>query len=143
MALYHALMESILADEDAMDQSVTDKQKKRKPDDEDRDDDPLAGPDQGPLKKRKTSKDDEPSKRIKSTSSFEGNTSSQPMPKSIGRMKLARSDHQFYSSWEGDFLSFIELTSRECASRCSKSSSTLKVMSCRDLAVAFDAQFSF
>ncbi|GKB18202.1 hypothetical protein Tco_0852125 [Tanacetum coccineum] len=84
MALYHALMESILADEDAMDQSVTDKQKKRKPDDEDRDDDPLAGPGQGLLKKRKTSKDVEPSKRLKSTSSSEGNTSSQPTPKSTG-----------------------------------------------------------
>ncbi|GJW36468.1 hypothetical protein Tco_0059388 [Tanacetum coccineum] len=41
----HALMESILADEDAMDKGVADIQKKRKPDDADRDEDPPAGPD--------------------------------------------------------------------------------------------------
>ncbi|GKF90371.1 hypothetical protein Tco_0274072, partial [Tanacetum coccineum] len=76
-ALYHALMESILMDEDAMDQGVADKQKKRKPADDDRDEDPPAGSDQG-LEKRKTSKDAEPSKRSKSTGSFKGNTSSQP-----------------------------------------------------------------
>nr|GEW28310.1 hypothetical protein [Tanacetum cinerariifolium] len=55
-ALYHTLMESILTDEDAMDQGVTDKQKKRKLDDNDRDEDPLTGSDQG-LKKMKTSDD--------------------------------------------------------------------------------------
>ncbi|GJY32581.1 hypothetical protein Tco_0417050 [Tanacetum coccineum] len=44
-ALFHALMESILADEDAMDKGVADIQKKRKPDDADRDEDPPAGPD--------------------------------------------------------------------------------------------------
>ncbi|GJS48797.1 hypothetical protein Tco_0598918 [Tanacetum coccineum] len=42
-ALYHALMESILVDEDAMDKGVADIQKKRKPDDADRDEDPPAG----------------------------------------------------------------------------------------------------
>ncbi|GJZ70501.1 hypothetical protein Tco_0634051 [Tanacetum coccineum] len=36
-ALYHALMESILEDENAMDKGVADKSKKRKPDDADRD----------------------------------------------------------------------------------------------------------
>ncbi|GKE41271.1 hypothetical protein Tco_1464676 [Tanacetum coccineum] len=50
-ALFHALMESILADEDAMDKGVADIQKKRKPDDADRDEDPPAGPDQGQLAK--------------------------------------------------------------------------------------------
>ncbi|GKB91755.1 hypothetical protein Tco_0964027 [Tanacetum coccineum] len=50
-ALYHALMESILEDEDAMDKGVADKLKKRKPDDADRDEDPPAGPDQGDLTK--------------------------------------------------------------------------------------------
>ncbi|GJW26339.1 putative reverse transcriptase domain-containing protein [Tanacetum coccineum] len=45
-ALYHALMESILDDEDAMDQCVADKLKKRKSDDADRDECPPAGPDQ-------------------------------------------------------------------------------------------------
>ncbi|GKA72507.1 hypothetical protein Tco_0778723 [Tanacetum coccineum] len=59
-ALYHALMESILEDEDAMDKGVAEKLKKRKPDDADRDEDPPAGPDQG-LKRRKTHKDVEPS----------------------------------------------------------------------------------
>ncbi|GKE33104.1 hypothetical protein Tco_1452426, partial [Tanacetum coccineum] len=46
-------------DEDAMDQGVAYEQKERKPADDDRDEDPPAGPDQG-LKKRKTSKDVEP-----------------------------------------------------------------------------------
>ncbi|GKB84187.1 hypothetical protein Tco_0956459 [Tanacetum coccineum] len=41
-ALYHALMESILKDEDAMDKGVADKSKKRKPDDADKDEGPLA-----------------------------------------------------------------------------------------------------
>ncbi|GKC40688.1 hypothetical protein Tco_1053072, partial [Tanacetum coccineum] len=64
-ALYHALMESILADEEVMDH----------------DEDPPAGLDQG-LKRRKTSKDVEPSKRSKLTDSSKGNTSSQLKPKS-------------------------------------------------------------
>nr|GEZ94687.1 putative reverse transcriptase domain-containing protein [Tanacetum cinerariifolium] len=78
-------MESILADEDDMDQGVADKSKKRNPgDDDDRDEDPPARPDQG-FKRRKTSKDDEPSKRSNPTGSFKGNTSSEPKTKSIGR----------------------------------------------------------
>ncbi|GJU97575.1 hypothetical protein Tco_1326846, partial [Tanacetum coccineum] len=58
MTLYHALKESILADEDAMDQGVAnlDKQKKRKPTNDDREEDPPVGSDQR-LKKRKTSDD--------------------------------------------------------------------------------------
>ncbi|GJY32055.1 hypothetical protein Tco_0415550 [Tanacetum coccineum] len=43
-ALYHALMESILADKDVMDKGVTEIQKKRKPDDADRDENHPAGP---------------------------------------------------------------------------------------------------
>ncbi|GKA42712.1 hypothetical protein Tco_0735372 [Tanacetum coccineum] len=84
--LYHALMESLIADEDAMDQEVADliKHKKRPHDDEDRDQDPPAGSNQR-LKKRKTSKDAEPSKRSKSTGSSKGNTSSQINPKSTGK----------------------------------------------------------
>ncbi|GKC30542.1 hypothetical protein Tco_1037836 [Tanacetum coccineum] len=62
VSLYHALMESILIDEDAMDQDVADKQKKKKPDDEDRGEDPSTRSDQG-LKKRKKSKDAELPKR--------------------------------------------------------------------------------
>ncbi|GJZ46492.1 hypothetical protein Tco_0594088 [Tanacetum coccineum] len=46
-ALYHALMESILEDEDAMDEGVADKLKKRKPDDADKDEGPSVGSDQG------------------------------------------------------------------------------------------------
>ncbi|GJV03324.1 hypothetical protein Tco_1336893 [Tanacetum coccineum] len=65
-ALYHALMKSILEDEDAMYKGVTDRLKKRNPDDADRDEGPPVGPDQG-LKRKKTSKDVEPSKKAKST----------------------------------------------------------------------------
>ncbi|GJY95345.1 hypothetical protein Tco_0511706 [Tanacetum coccineum] len=45
MTLYHALMESVLADEDPMDQGVADldKQNKRKPADDDRNEDPPFG----------------------------------------------------------------------------------------------------
>ncbi|GJV53559.1 hypothetical protein Tco_1449300 [Tanacetum coccineum] len=76
-ALYHALMESILADEDAMDKGVADIQKKRKPDDADRDEDPPARPDQG-LKRRNTSKDTKQSKKAKSIRTSKGTTKSQP-----------------------------------------------------------------
>ncbi|GKA68806.1 hypothetical protein Tco_0768723, partial [Tanacetum coccineum] len=65
VALYHALIESILADEDAMDQGVADKQKKRKHDDEDRDEDPPVGSDQG-LKKQKTTRQAKMLNRLKS-----------------------------------------------------------------------------
>ncbi|GJS62374.1 hypothetical protein Tco_0657158 [Tanacetum coccineum] len=44
-ALYHALMESILEDEEAMDKGVTDQLKKRKQDDADKDEGPFAGSD--------------------------------------------------------------------------------------------------
>ncbi|GKC83689.1 hypothetical protein Tco_1139406 [Tanacetum coccineum] len=76
-ALYHALMEFILVDEDVMDKGVAKIQKKRKPDDADRDEDPPAGPDQG-LKRRKTSKETEPSKKAKSTGTSKSTTKSQP-----------------------------------------------------------------
>ncbi|GJU33221.1 hypothetical protein Tco_1176810 [Tanacetum coccineum] len=80
--LYHALMESILMDEDAMDQGVAEEHKKRKPVDDDRYKNPSAGPDQG-LKRRKTSKDAKPSKKIKSTDTSKGTTKSQS--KSTGK----------------------------------------------------------
>nr|GEW59679.1 hypothetical protein [Tanacetum cinerariifolium] len=73
--LYHALMEFILKDEDAMDKGVTDKTKKRKPDDADRDEGPPAGSNQG-LKRKKISKDVEPSKKAKSTETFKDTTKS-------------------------------------------------------------------
>ncbi|GJS87088.1 hypothetical protein Tco_0769724 [Tanacetum coccineum] len=44
-ALYHALMESILEDENAMDKGVADRLKKRNPDDADRDEGPPTRPD--------------------------------------------------------------------------------------------------
>ncbi|GJZ94495.1 hypothetical protein Tco_0666698 [Tanacetum coccineum] len=61
-ALYHALMELILDDEDALDKVVADKLKKRKPDDADHDEGPTAGSDQG-LKRQRTSKGTETSKK--------------------------------------------------------------------------------
>ncbi|GJU88357.1 hypothetical protein Tco_1300780 [Tanacetum coccineum] len=63
-ALYHALMELILEDEDAMDEGFADKLKKRKPDDADKYEGPSARSDRG-LKRQKTSKDTEQSKKAK------------------------------------------------------------------------------
>ncbi|GJR61838.1 hypothetical protein Tco_1504000 [Tanacetum coccineum] len=77
-AYYEALTESLILDEDDMEKAknVEDStQKKRQ--NEDRDQDPSAGPDQG-LKKRKTSKDAKPSKKPKLTGSSKHTTSSQP-----------------------------------------------------------------
>ncbi|GJS97029.1 hypothetical protein Tco_0803997 [Tanacetum coccineum] len=85
-ALYHALIESILKDEDAMDEGVADKLKKRKPDDADKDEGPSAGLDQG-LKRQKTSKDTEPSKKAKLTKSSKGISKSHP--KSTGKSAQA------------------------------------------------------
>ncbi|GKD67499.1 hypothetical protein Tco_1309607 [Tanacetum coccineum] len=65
-ALYHALIESILEDEDAMDEGVADKLKKRKQDDADKDEGPFARLDRG-LKRQKTSNDIKPSMTAKST----------------------------------------------------------------------------
>ncbi|GJT09332.1 hypothetical protein Tco_0856374 [Tanacetum coccineum] len=75
-ALYHALIESILEDEDAMDKGVVDKSKKRKPNDADKDEGPPARPDQR-LKRKKTGKELEPSKKAKSTGTSKGTTKSQ------------------------------------------------------------------
>ncbi|GJX16306.1 hypothetical protein Tco_0217138 [Tanacetum coccineum] len=75
-ALYHALIESILKDEDAMDEGVADKLKKRKPYDVDKDEGPSTGSDRG-LKRRKTSKDTKPSKKAKSTETSKGTSKSQ------------------------------------------------------------------
>nr|GEW66904.1 hypothetical protein [Tanacetum cinerariifolium] len=74
-ALYHALIESILEDKDAIDKGVADKSKKRKPDDADRDEGLPAGPDQR-LKRKKTSKETEPSKKAKSTRTYKDTTKS-------------------------------------------------------------------
>ncbi|GJX10405.1 hypothetical protein Tco_0200264 [Tanacetum coccineum] len=65
-ALYHALMKSILEDEDAMDEGVADKLKKRKPNDADKDEGPSAGSDRG-LKRQRTSKGTKTSKKTSAT----------------------------------------------------------------------------
>nr|GEZ92615.1 hypothetical protein [Tanacetum cinerariifolium] len=75
-ALYHALMESILEDEDAMDKGDANRLKKRRPDEADRDEGPPAKPDQG-YKRKKTGKDTNPSKKAKSTRTSKGTTKSQ------------------------------------------------------------------
>nr|GEV49959.1 zf-CCHC domain-containing protein/UBN2 domain-containing protein [Tanacetum cinerariifolium] len=73
--LYHALMESILEDEDVMDEEVADKLKKRKPDDAEIHEGPSARSDRG-LKRRKTSKDTKKSKKAKKDM---GNTDGPPV----------------------------------------------------------------
>ncbi|GJS20761.1 hypothetical protein Tco_0449393 [Tanacetum coccineum] len=82
-ALYHALMESILEYEDAIDERVAENLKKRKPDDADKYKGPSAGSDRG-LKRRKISKDTEPSKKAEI---FKGTSKSQL--KSTGKFAQA------------------------------------------------------
>ncbi|GKA66001.1 hypothetical protein Tco_0765809 [Tanacetum coccineum] len=65
-ALYHALMESILEDEEAMDEAVAKKLKKRKPDDANKDKGPSARSDLR-LKRQRTSKGTETSKKTSAT----------------------------------------------------------------------------
>nr|GEW17181.1 hypothetical protein [Tanacetum cinerariifolium] len=74
-ALYHALMESMLEDKDAMDEGVAEKLKKRKPDDVDKDEGPFAESDRG-LKRQKTNKDTKTSKKAKPTESSKGTSKS-------------------------------------------------------------------
>ncbi|GJY60731.1 hypothetical protein Tco_0461388 [Tanacetum coccineum] len=85
-AMYHALMQSIIEDENAMEKGVADRLKKRKPDDADKEEVPSAGSDRG-LKRQKTSKDTKPSKKAKSTGTSKGTTKSQP--KSTGKSTQA------------------------------------------------------
>ncbi|GJT18528.1 hypothetical protein Tco_0877234 [Tanacetum coccineum] len=82
-ALYHALMESILKEEDAMDEGVADKLKKRNQDVVDKDEGLSVGSDRG-IKKQKTSKDAKPSKKAKSTAYSKGTSkgTSKSQPKS-------------------------------------------------------------
>ncbi|GKA66897.1 hypothetical protein Tco_0766705 [Tanacetum coccineum] len=79
-------MKSILEDEDAMDEAVADKLKKRKQDDADKHEGPFAGLDRG-LKRQKTSKDTEPSKKAKSTESLK--CTSKSWPKSTSKSTQA------------------------------------------------------
>ncbi|GKE52035.1 hypothetical protein Tco_1487191, partial [Tanacetum coccineum] len=62
-ALYHALMESILEDEDTIDKGVADELKKRKPNDANKDEGLSTGSDRG-LKRQRTSKGTEASKKM-------------------------------------------------------------------------------
>ncbi|GJU30767.1 hypothetical protein Tco_1174356 [Tanacetum coccineum] len=62
-ALYHALMESLLADEECMDQGVVDSLKQNKRQHDDQDEDPLAGPNQGTKTKRRRTGESESSKK--------------------------------------------------------------------------------
>ncbi|GJV55970.1 hypothetical protein Tco_1456975 [Tanacetum coccineum] len=84
-ALHHALMESILEDEYAMDKGVADELKKRKPDDADKDEGPTAVTDRG-LKRQRTSKGTETSKKTstsKDSSKGKSLTTSSKSGKSI------------------------------------------------------------
>ncbi|GJT35735.1 hypothetical protein Tco_0926154 [Tanacetum coccineum] len=69
--LYHALMEALIEDENAMDKGVADtvKDHKRKHDDDEDDDDedPPAGPNQGKKTKRRRTKESKSSKKPSST----------------------------------------------------------------------------
>ncbi|GJR03698.1 hypothetical protein Tco_0526682 [Tanacetum coccineum] len=63
-----ALYKSIIEDENAIDKGVADQLKKRKPDDADKDKGPSSRSDRG-LKRQKTNKDTEPSKKAKEDTS--------------------------------------------------------------------------
>nr|GEW70281.1 retrovirus-related Pol polyprotein from transposon TNT 1-94 [Tanacetum cinerariifolium] len=68
--LYHALMEALIGDENAMDKRVVDtvQYHKRKHDDDEKDDeDPPAGPNQGKKTKRRRAKESESSKKPSTT----------------------------------------------------------------------------
>nr|GEW31973.1 hypothetical protein [Tanacetum cinerariifolium] len=74
--LYDALIQSLLVDENDMDMLVVDPASQRKRRHDDKDQDPPAGSEQG-MKKRRTGKDVEPSKRsLKSKESAKGKTPS-------------------------------------------------------------------
>ncbi|GKA71486.1 hypothetical protein Tco_0777625 [Tanacetum coccineum] len=90
-ALYQALMELILEDEDAMDKGVADELKKRKPDEADKDVGPSVGSDRG-LKRQRKSKGTKTSKKMSATkNSFKGKSSS-TSSKSSKSVKSAK-DH--------------------------------------------------
>ncbi|GJT72875.1 retrovirus-related pol polyprotein from transposon TNT 1-94 [Tanacetum coccineum] len=70
-ALYHALMEALIEDENAMDKGVADTVKNHKSqhddDDDNADEDPSAGPNQGKKTKRRRTKETESSKKPPTT----------------------------------------------------------------------------
>nr|GEV50795.1 hypothetical protein [Tanacetum cinerariifolium] len=65
--LYHALMEALIADEEAMDKSVADLLKQQQRLHGDEDEDPFAGPNQGKKTKRTRTKESESSKKTSTT----------------------------------------------------------------------------
>nr|GEU61187.1 hypothetical protein [Tanacetum cinerariifolium] len=68
-ALYHAFMESMFKDEDAIDKGVADKLKKRNPYDADKDEGPSTGSDRG-LKRQRISKGTKSSKKMSTSKAF-------------------------------------------------------------------------
>ncbi|GKA75247.1 hypothetical protein Tco_0781625, partial [Tanacetum coccineum] len=67
-ALYHALMEALIEDENAMDKGVADTIKNHKQqNDDDEDEDPPTGPNQGKKTKRRRTKEPESSKKTSTT----------------------------------------------------------------------------
>ncbi|GJS40770.1 hypothetical protein Tco_0565813 [Tanacetum coccineum] len=83
--LYNTLVESYNSDKDILTSYGDVVTLKRGRDDQDKDEDPFAGSDRG-TKRRKSSKDVEPSKGSKSSSSFKG---TQSQPKSSGKSTQA------------------------------------------------------
>nr|GEV85052.1 retrovirus-related Pol polyprotein from transposon TNT 1-94 [Tanacetum cinerariifolium] len=96
-ARYHALVESFLEDEIAIDEGFVDKVKKRKQDDADKDEGPFARSDRG-LKRQKISKDVEPSKKAKSTKASKGTSkgTSKSQPKST--IKSAQTEETVFET---------------------------------------------
>ncbi|GJR96394.1 hypothetical protein Tco_0268568 [Tanacetum coccineum] len=66
-ALYHAIMEALIEDENAMDKGVADAVKNHKRQHDDDDEDPSAGPNQGKKTKRRRTKESESSKKPSTT----------------------------------------------------------------------------
>ncbi|GJU41386.1 hypothetical protein Tco_1194343 [Tanacetum coccineum] len=66
-ALYHALMEVLIMDEEAMDKGVADSLKQQKRPHGDKDEDPSAGPNQGKKTKRRRTKESDSSKNTSTT----------------------------------------------------------------------------
>ncbi|GKC61862.1 hypothetical protein Tco_1089460, partial [Tanacetum coccineum] len=90
-ALYHALMELILKDKDAIDECVADKLKKRKPDNADQDEGHTTGSHRG-LKRQRTRKGTETSKKTSTSKDYSKGKSPSTFSKSSKFGKSAK-DH--------------------------------------------------
>ncbi|GJZ09547.1 hypothetical protein Tco_0543830 [Tanacetum coccineum] len=117
--LYHALMEALIKDENAMDKGVADtvKDHKRKHDDDEDDDykDPLAGPNQGKKTKRRRTKESESSKKPSTTKeTLKGKTptkgsktgksalAKEPVEEPIAEVIIDDADNLDWNNLEGD-----------------------------------------